>query len=149
MKVYMKRNFAGYTGTSDDAVYYYNPKLKLCLMRQYVYPKLNHNNERTANVMSNLKKLNPSAGYRQDLCDYVMYYNDSKEYGHKPFVSWNNAWLRMMFALQKALPETVNLKTLTKTQIYDQNLPCKTVKDAINFGLLPAFPDYDRWNKEI
>jgi hypothetical protein len=149
MKVYMKRNLAGYTGTSDDAIYYYNPRLKLTLMREYKYPKLNHNNERTTSIMANLKLIVPSQGYKRNLMDYVIAYNDSKEFGHKPMNSWNNAWLKLMFAMQKALPGQVDLKTITRQQIYDQDLPCKTLKAAIEFGLLPAMPDYQRWNKEI
>ena len=145
----MKRNFAGYTGTNDGAIYYYNPKIKLCIMRNYAYPVLNHNNERTTSIMSNLKLINPSAGYRDDLKIYIMYYNDSKEYGHSPMASWNNAWLKMMFALQKARPETVDLKTITREQIYDQNLPCKTVQSAIENGLLPKIPDFQGGIREI
>jgi hypothetical protein len=78
-----------------------------------------------------------------------MYYNDNKDYAHKPMGSWNNAWLKLMFALQKAMPETVDLKTITREQIYEQNLPCKTVKDAIEAGLLPVMPEYQRWDKLI
>lgn len=149
MKVYLKRNLAGYTGTVDEAVFYYNPKIRKTLMRPYRYPKLNHNNERTTSIMANLKELNPSQGYRKNLADYVMYYNESKDYFDKPMVGWNNAWLKMMFAMQKALPDQVDLKTITRQQILDENLPCKTLKDAIEFGLLPPMPDYKRWVNPI
>jgi hypothetical protein len=149
MKVYMKRNLAGYTGTVDQAIYYYNPKLGVTLMRPYVYPKLNQNNERIVSIMANLKLINPSEGYRNNLRDYVMYYNDSKDYGHRPLSSWNNVWLKIMYAMQKANPETVNLRTITREQIYEQNLPCKTLKDAIDAGLVPAVTDYKHFNKPI
>jgi len=149
MKVTFKWGLTGYSGTVDDAIYYYNPKLKLCLMRDYVYPTLNHNNERTTSIMANLKLINPSRAYRINLMDYITYYNESKEYGHKPMNAWNNAWLKMMFAMQKAMPEVVDLKTLTREQIYDQNLPCKTLKDAIDSGLLPKLDNYEQWDKQI
>ncbi len=149
MKVHMRRNLAGYTGTSDGAIYYYNPKIRQTLMRPYVYPRLNHNNERITSVMANLKLINPSAGFRRNLADYIMYYNDSKEFGHKPVSAWNNIWLKMMYALQKAMPEQVDLKTVTREQIYAEDLPCKTIKAAIEAGLLPLMPEYRRWTQEI
>jgi len=149
MKVYFKYGLQGYSGYLDDAVFYYNPKIKLTLMRPYVYPELNHNNERTTSIMANLKLINPSEGYKQNLRDYIMYYNDSKEYGHKPLSAWNTAWLKMLFAMQEAMPDVVNLQTLSREQIYDMNLPCKTVKAAIEAGLLPIEEDYARWNKPI
>jgi len=99
--------------------------------------------------MSNLKALNPSQGYRNNLADYVMYYNECREYYDKPMVGWNNAWLKMMFALQKAMPGQVDLRTITRQQITDQNLPCDTVKHALEFGLLPPVPDNGRWTNPI
>jgi hypothetical protein len=149
MKVYLKRNLAGYTGTVDEAIFYYNPKIRKTLMRPYRYPTLNHNNERTVSIMANLKALNPSQGYKANLSDYVMYYNERKEFYDKPMVGWSNAWLKLMFALQKMMPAEVDLRTITRQQIIDQNLPCRTVKDAIEAGLLPPLPDYERWTAPI
>lgn len=149
MKVHFKYGLKGFSGNVDDAIYYYNPKSKLTLMRPYVYPKLNHNNERTTNIMANLKLINPSEGYRQNLRDYIMFYNDSKDYGHKPLVGWNNAWLKMMFAMQKAMPMEVDLKTINRQQIIINDLPCRMLKTAIEFGLLPPMPGYERWDNTI
>ena len=147
MKVHFKWGLSGFTGTADDAIYYYNPRLKRCIMREYKCPNNPVNTERTISIMANLKLLQPSEGYRLNFYDYVVCYNDSKEYQHKPLYSWNNAWLRMMFALQKAMPEQVNLKTITREQIYNENLPCISLKAAIEAGLLPMLPDYQRWDK--
>jgi len=149
MKVHLSMGVNGLSGKVDGMIYYYHPKLKVCVMRKYVRPELTANNKRTTSIMANLKLINPSEGYKANLKDYIMYYNDSKEYGHKPINAWNNAWLKLMFAMQKAMPETVNLKTLTRDLIFVQNLPCKTVKDAIDAGLLPAMPGYERWDKTI
>lgn len=149
MKVHLNMGVNGLSGKVDGAIYYYNPRLKVCVMRKYVRPEPNANNERTTSIMKNLKMINPSEGYKANLKDYVMYYNESKEYGHKPINAWNNAWLKLMFAMQKAMPETVDLKTLTRDLIFVQNLPCKTLKDAIEFGLLPEMPRYERWDKPI
>lgn len=149
MKVHFKYGLQGYSGYLDDAIFYYNPKIRQTLMRPYVYPRLNHNNERVTTIMSNLKLINPSEGYRQNLKDYIMFYNDSKEYGHKPLSAWNTAWLKMMYAMQKAMPMEVDLKTITRQQIIIDDLPCRTLKTAIEFGLLPAMPGYERWDNPI
>ncbi len=149
MKAHFKYGLNGFTGTVDEAVYYYNPKLRKCLMRKYKYPDNPVNTERTISIMSNLKLLQPSEGYRLNFYDYLLCYNECKEYQHKPLISWNNAWLKMMFALQKAMPEQVNLKTITREQIYAQNLPCISLRDAIDAGLLPMMPDYKRWHETI
>jgi hypothetical protein len=149
MKATFKGGVKGWSGYFDDVVYVYNPRLKKTMVREYVYPTLTENNERTTSIMANLKLLVPSVGYKNDLRDYVMYYNNCIEFREKPFNAWNNAWLKLMFALQKAMPETVDLKTITREQIYEQNLPCKTVKDAIEAGLLPVMPEYQRWDKLI
>ena len=55
----------------------------------------------------------------------------------------------MMWNMQKTMPDQVDLKTITKEQIYDNNLPCKTLKQAIEAGLLPEVEGYQRWNKQI
>jgi hypothetical protein len=35
-----------------------------------------------------------------------------------------------------------DLKTLTRQQIYDDNLPCKSVKSAVEAGFLPEVLNY-------
>jgi len=55
----------------------------------------------------------------------------------------------MMFALQKANPETVNLASITREQIAEQNLPCCTLAQAIQAGLLPAVRGYERYSAEM
>lgn len=149
MKVYFKKRLGGMTGTVDGGIYYYHPKLDVCLMRPYKYPRLTVNNERIKAIMQNLKTLSPSKGYKNNLADYIIAYNKSKDFQHKTMTTWSNAWLKLMFAMQKAMPQSIDLASITPQQIMDENLPCKTVKDAIEAGLLPALPDYERWDKEI
>jgi hypothetical protein len=40
----------------------------------------------------------------------------------------------------------VDIATITKGAIYEQNLPCKSVRAAIDAGLLPPILDYKRLN---
>jgi len=149
MKAHFKKGLSGYSGTSDEAVYYYHPRLKRCLVRSYVIPKNKPNTDRTKAIMANLKQIQPSESYKQNLRDYLLVYNEHKDYRHKPLLSWMNIYLKIMYAMQKALPEQVDLKTITRQQIVDQDLPCKTLKSAIEFGLIPEMKGYDYWDKEI
>jgi hypothetical protein len=149
MKVHFKKGLGGYSGTSDDAVYYYHPRLKQTYVREYVIPDNKANTDRTKSIMANLKTLQPSDSYRSNLREYLLAYNEHKDYGHRPLLTWTNVFMKLMHALQKEMPGQVDLKTLTRQQITDQNLPCKTLRAAIEFGLLPAMKDYEYWTKEI
>jgi hypothetical protein len=149
MKVQFKKGLSGYSGTSDGAVYYYHPRLKKCLVREYVIPQNKTNTDRTRSIMANLKLLEPSEAYKADFRNYLLAYNADRVLGEKPLLAWTNAFMRMMHALQKAMPGQVDLKTISRQQIYDQNLPCKTLKDAIEYGLLPALKGYGQWDNDI
>ena len=148
MKVHYRYGLSGYSGTIDEAVYYYHPKLKLSLMREYVRPKNKKNTDRMIAIMANLKLLHPSEGYRLNFADYLQAYNDLKENSAKPALSWNNLYMKMLYALQKT-DSRVDLKTLTREQITEMDLPCKSLKAAVEAGLLPEVKNYQRWDVPI
>jgi hypothetical protein len=148
MKVHISKGIKGYSGASDGVVYYYHPRAKLCLAREYVVPDNKPNTDRTKAIMANLKLIMPSAAYKQNFKDYLYGYNDLKEHRDKPALSWYNLYIRLLFAMQQSVPG-VSLLTLSRTQIYAENLPCKTVAAAVEAGLLPLIPDYERLTQEI
>jgi len=148
MKINYKRAMCGFSGTQDDAIYYYHPRLELSLMRKYVVPKETAANRRIKAVMANLKLINPSAEYRQDFRDYLIRYNNLKEPQHKLMLTWNNLYLKMLYAMEKAVPEA-DLTTLSREQIEGDDLPCISVKRAVEAGLLPIVRGYQYLNKDI
>lgn len=148
MKVRYKKAMCGYSGTVDEAVYYYHPGLDENLMREYVRPQTSMSNLRLKDIMANLKLLAPSAGFKQNLKDYLLAYKNMKEHKGENLLTWNNLFLRMMFALEKAYPG-VFLTTLTREQIYAEDLPCQSVKRAVEAGLLPQVEGYQRLNNLI
>jgi len=148
MKVHLSMGVNGLSGKAEGVVYYYHPKLKLCLVRKYSVPNNANNTNRTKAIMANLKLIQPSAGFKVDFDDYLTGYNKLKEFQHKPMLSWYNLYIKMLFALQK-MDTRVNLQTLTREQIYAQNLPCKTVCATIEAGLLPPVKDSQWLTKEI
>ncbi|NLM90621.1 MAG: hypothetical protein GX179_05475, partial [Candidatus Cloacimonetes bacterium] len=38
----------------------------------------------------------------------------------------------------------IDLKTLTRQQIFADNLPCKSIKSAVEAGILPPVNGYER-----
>jgi hypothetical protein len=148
MKVRYKKAMCGYSGTVDEAVYYYHSGMDENLMRKYVRPKISMSNQRLRDTMANLKQIAPSAGYRRNLKDYLLAYKSRKEHRGEHLLTWNNLFLRLMFAMEKAYPE-VFLTTLTREQIFAENLPCLTVRQAVEAGLLPQVEGYQRLTQEI
>lgn len=148
MKVHMKRNFAGYSGTIDEAVYYFHPRLRRSLMRDYVVPKESASNIRMKTTMANLKLLEPSEGYKQNLKDYMNNYNAMPEHHKKPMLTWTNVFLKLMYAMKAANP-VIDLTTITREQIITQDLPCQSVKSAVEAGLLPSVEGYEWYDQML
>ena len=63
-------------------------------------------------------------------------------------LSWYNLYIKMLFAMQKALPG-IDLATITIEQIYAEQLPCISVKAAVEAGLLPRVKGYEHYGKQI
>lgn len=148
MKAYFKNLLSGLSGVLDDKILYYHSVLEVCLLRSKPEFEPNSRTERLKQIMQNLQGINPSAEYKQNFKDYLIQYNNLKANKHKRLISWSNLYLKMFYAMQKALPG-VDLLTITREQIEMQNLPCKTVKNAIDAGLLPKVNDYQRYNRNI
>jgi len=136
MKTRYKYNIKAMTGRMDDRVYYYHPGLDCILSRKYVKQQPNAQAQRYKIIMANLKTLNPSAAYIRNFKDYAILYNKLCSNRNKAECNWRNLFIKMMFAMAKANPD-IDLATLSREQIHENNLPCITVKAAIEAGLLP------------
>jgi len=138
-----------FTGKLDGLIYYRRkPSGKLYVRRQWKFD--NHpSHPGFAAIMTNINALQPSEGYVQNLKDYLFLYNRLPQNEGRELYCWNNLYVRLMFALQTANPETVNLATLSREQIETQNLPCRTVKDAVEAGLLPVVKGYERFSQVL
>jgi len=148
MKVHFNWGVKGFSGYKDRAVFYYTERLGQGYMRSFTYPSRNPSAERTKLVMANLKLIQPSQDYRLNFFDYMLAYNDLRDLCKRPMLCWNNLYIRMLYAMQKSTPG-IDLATLTREDIYEQNLPCISVKSAIEAGLLPEVKNYQRFNKLI
>lgn len=142
MKVSFQYGLAGYTGKAQNLVYYYDKTAGRVFSRRYVYPTLTEENRRVGKITTNIYSLSPSEGYKENLRVYALFYNVLRS-TEKPLRSWSNAYLRLMFRLAEAYPE-IDLKTLTRDEIYANDLPCISVKRAVQAGLIPKVQGWER-----
>lgn len=149
MKVKYSQRFKGYTGKADGMIYYFDTKSGLSLARR-MFKFTNHPGQPAfRNAQKQIYSLNPTKAYIQNLKDYLILYNALPENKLSPARTWTNIFNKLMFAMQKAMPEEVDLKTITREQIETQNLPCRTLKNSIEADLLPKVIGYERLNKPI
>jgi len=147
MKATVKTGIAGFSGKLDGAVYYYHPGLKRTLMRRAPKMPVQAQNNDYRDISRQIKAINPSAAYRQDFRIYLNGLKERDESVRLP--SWYSLYIKMMWAMQAKYPQQVNLKSITREQILEQQLPCRTVKAAVEDGLLPEIPGYQYLDKSI
>jgi len=148
MKVNFRNMINGYTGRADDVIYVYDRQTNRYYVRNYPFWKVQSFNLTFAAKMKNLRRLHPSLPYREDMQMYVGLYNSLSINRYNPVKAWNNIFMKLMFNMAKTLPG-IDLATLTRQQIYDENLPCISVKAAVEAGLLPVVRGYDRFDHQI
>jgi hypothetical protein len=138
-----------FTGKLDGLIYYRSRYTgKLYVKKQWKFR--NHpEHPRFCNAQQAIFVLQPSAAYIQNLKDYLWLYNKLPENDMGGVHAWTNLYNKMMYAMQKAMPETVNLSNITRQQIVEQNLPCRSLKMAIEAGLLPVVKGYTRFTAEM
>jgi hypothetical protein len=141
MKVMFKHLIAGYTGKMDDAVIYYNKYLNKVIIRKIGNIKLGAHHHTFKAITQNIYGLMPSQAYKDDLYRYAYELRKQKAHRYEGLIVWNNLYSKIMFAMAKANP-LIDLKTITRQQIETDNLPCRTVKQAIEAGLLPPVRNY-------
>ncbi|MDY0151500.1 MAG: hypothetical protein RBS43_04430 [Candidatus Cloacimonas sp.] len=149
MKVTYKYNLGAYQGKVDDMIFYVDKRSGRTLARR-AFTFTNHSGQapfRQAQQM--IYAIKPSETYKQQLLDYCMSYNSLPEAEHKQLFTWCHVYNKIMWNMQKAMPESVDLKTITRQQIIAENLPCNSLKAAIDAGLLPKVKGYERFSAVI
>jgi hypothetical protein len=146
-----------FTGLLDGLIYYrYKPGGKIYVRKQFTFAKHPaHSDFRS--VQKAIYALRPSPGYIQNLKDYLILYNRLKGNEHKQAQAWTNIYNKLMYALAKKFdgnqggenPINVDLATLTREDIYTIDLPCISVKRAIDAGLLPSVNGYELLDQEM
>jgi len=148
---YMKRESkhipADFTGSVDELIFYrHKANGKIYARKRFTFK--NHPGQAPfASAQKAIYALQPSQAYRQNLSDYLIGYNKLKINDGREVIAWTNLYNKLMFAMQKQLG--IALTGITREMIVQQNLPCQTVKAAVEAGLLPKVPDYERFNQPI
>lgn len=147
MKATVKEGIKGFSGKLDGAIYYYHPRLKRTLMRRAPKMPVQPQNDDYRDISRQIKALQPSEAYRSDFRNYLALLRDQDESVRLP--SWYSLYVKMLWAMQAKYPGQVSLKTLTKEQIISQQLPCRSIRAAVEDGLLAAVPGYLYMNNSI
>ena len=135
MKVHMKNPCFCLRGKLDGLVFYKHPKIDANLARKYKPCKPNSSHERFSAIQRNLGRIQPSAGFVNDCKTYVFLFNLRRETQGRKLCSWTNVFFKMMYGLRRLDPE-IDLETITREEIIDEHLPVRSVRDAIEAGIL-------------
>ena len=142
MKVVFKNMVGGFTGRGDDMIYYYLPRLNGAYVRRRPRPVESEQHRRLAAVQRNLRLIHPAADYIQDFKDYMVLYNQMSRNKWHPVFVWNNLYQKMLYAMA-AQDDSIDLTILSRADIYANNLPCVSLKTAVEAGLLPKVKGWE------
>lgn len=148
MKAKMKIMLPGFTGNMDDVVIYYNSHLNRYIARRKVMPSFTPSNAITQDIFAFRKRISVSLAYIDDCREYIRLYNRKFRRQGRAMSTWPNVFMKIMRALTNQFPE-IDLNTLSREQILEQNLPCRTVADAVDAGYLEKVPGYAKLDREI
>ena len=148
MKVKMQLGNSPLSGKAGELVYCYNRRTGKMYARTYAYPKLTANNHKMGSVSKNLFGIEPSSGFRYDCRTYAFNFASTKKGSQVKIWTWSNTYTHLMYALAAAMPD-VDLSTLSRDEIYLRDLPCISIKRAVEAGLLTPVKDYDRLDNMI
>jgi len=147
MKAIFKNMVQAYSGKCDGLVYYYNRKFNRVVVRKYVKPKPTAQHSVFRSTCQNLKSLEISEAYKQDLKDYTCLYMRRNEKGRRNISNWYNLFIMLMWAMAKEL--SLDLLTITRADIENGNLPCRTVKQAVEADLIPSVNNYETLTHQL
>ena len=149
MKLSLLPFITGLSGRLGKLVFCIEKKSGACWSRIYVKPELTENNHEFGSASKNLSNIyhQASEGYIEDLRNYSDRYNlnsDKISRGLKAYTSFT----KMMYALKRTHP-AVDLRTLSLEEIMEEDLPVRSVKEAVDNELLPAVKRYEELNCSI
>lgn len=145
MKARLKVLLPGFTGNMDDVVIYYNSKLNKYIARRKVKPKFTPDNSLVKEIHAFRRRIQVSEAYLDDCREYIRLFNQKFRRQGRAMSTWPNVYMKVMRALKTNYPE-INFKTLTRDEIINHGLPCRTIAAAVEAGYLEKVPEYDGLN---
>lgn len=148
MKARMQFGTTPISGKAGELVFCFNRRTGGMYAREYTYPTLTENHHKMGGVAKNLFGIEPSAEFKYDCRSYAYLFANSRKNRGVKIWTWSNCYLHLMYALAKHMPE-LDLATLTREQIYSLDLPCISIKRAVEAGLLEKVQDYQMLDNHI
>ncbi|PKN79385.1 MAG: hypothetical protein CVU48_05470 [Candidatus Cloacimonetes bacterium HGW-Cloacimonetes-1] len=136
------------SGKFSEIVYCYSRRYGYTYVRKRVYPTLSTVNEAIGTKSANIWRLNPSEAFKNDSRSYVAVYDTMRKYCRTPLRAWSCLFTKLMYALEDVNPE-VDLRTINRDYIYAHDLPCISIKKAVEARLLPAVKGYETLDHEL
>ena len=94
------------------------------------------------------RRIAVSDGYIDDCREYIRLFNQKFRRQGRAMSTWPNAYMKIMRALKKQYPE-IDFMTLTREEVIEQSLPCKTVAAAVAAGYLEKVSGYEKLDREL
>ncbi len=135
MKAKVKLMLPGFTGNMDDVVIYYNAHLNKYIARKKVMPTFTPDNQIVKDIFAFARRIELSEGYLNDCRKYIKLFNSKNRRHGRAMSTWPNVFLKVM---RKMINEhlDIDIKTLTREEIIEKNLPCRNIAAAIEAGYL-------------
>ena len=145
MKVKFKYGIQTYSGTIDEMVYGSYNDDKLCIGREYVYPRLTEQNAAIGSVAGNLSAIwaEASEGWKSDLKLYAQ--RNASENVPKSMLAPRAyaLYIKLMYAWEESDPDHVDLETVTAADVDTLGTKIQTIKACVENEMLPAVSQID------
>lgn len=145
MKVKLKFNQESYSGQLDDLVYYWDPRLKMMIARRKpLWQVVSPSQQRLGAISRNLSSLITNPDYKAELRIYLdlLEVNGLAEGCSR----WFGLYTKMMWKLADKYPE-LDLEIMSREDALSYS--CRSVKTAVEDGLLPSVEGYQRLDSTI
>lgn len=148
MKVSYNEGMGVLSGKFSEIVYCFSRRFGYKYARKRVYPTLTHVNEAIGSKSRAIWALSPSEAYQKDLKEYVWAYDSMRKNYRTPLRAWSCLYTKLMYQMEKAFPE-LDLRTINREYIYEHDLPCISIKKAVEAGLLTKVKDWESLDHEL
>lgn len=132
----------------DDVVIYYNAKLNSYIVRRKVIPRHTPDNTIVVEIHAFRRRIGVTEDYLDNCREYIRLFNQKFRKQGRAMSTWPNVYMKIMRALKVHYPG-IDFKTLTRQDIIDLQLPCKTVADAVRAGYLETVPGFEKLDKDL
>ncbi|HNX00200.1 MAG TPA: hypothetical protein PLE74_07150 [Candidatus Cloacimonadota bacterium] len=151
MKPKFNHSHKGFSGKVDGLLYKMYNEDQLCYASKFIKPSPNSQTALMRAIGSNLGNIFSAAqaSYIADMKAYSKKYKHLIDQEKQIAPSAQALFVKMLWAWRKTDPVQNDLSVLTLEDIIDKNIPCKSVKEAIDAHYLPKVTGYQAFTHLI